>query len=116
MSASGVYRTDRFGGEGVDIDLRGRSPLDAIARALDFPSWYGGNWDALEDCLSDLSWRKAPETILVFRNFAAGDELGILIEVLSSAAEFWAEQGGRFAAVFVDPQRALELPEWPGPA
>ena len=25
-----------------------------IAEALDFPSWYGGNLDALHDCLTDM--------------------------------------------------------------
>lgn len=26
-----------------------------IARGLSFPAWYGGNLDALHDCLTDLS-------------------------------------------------------------
>lgn len=26
----------------------------ALAEALDFPDWYGGNLDALYDCLTDL--------------------------------------------------------------
>ena len=26
----------------------------SIAEALDFPAWYGGNLDALMDCLTDL--------------------------------------------------------------
>ena len=26
-----------------------------IARCLAFPAWYGGNLDALHDCLTDLS-------------------------------------------------------------
>ena len=38
-------------------------------------------------------------------------ELAILIDVLGSAAAFWAGQGKPFFAVFVDPARALKLPE-----
>ena len=33
--------------------------LAALSRSLGFPDWFGGNWDALEDCLTDLSWRPA---------------------------------------------------------
>jgi len=108
MKPSGVYRTDRFDGRGIEIDLKDSSPVDAIARALQFPAWFGGNWDALEDCLGDLSWRKPPYR-LVFTNFTPGDELGILIDILVSTAQFWAEQGESFVAVFVDPERKLDL-------
>jgi hypothetical protein len=30
--------------------------LDECARVLEFPAWFGRNWDALADCLGDLSW------------------------------------------------------------
>jgi hypothetical protein len=33
--------------------------LDAYARALSFPAWFGHNWHALTDCLTDLSWLPA---------------------------------------------------------
>ena len=114
MTGSGVYRTATDPGwpGKVDIDLGAGDPIDAIARALDFPAWFGRNWDALEDCLGDLSWRKAPHR-LVFRNFRRGDQLGILVDILDSTARFWAEQGGSFVAAFVDPQAELDLPELP---
>ena len=87
--------------------------LKKLAEALGFPKWFGGNWDALEDCLSDLSWRDAPGWVLIFRDFGAlpRDERGVLVEVLASAAQFWAERGKLFFAVFVDPQRSLALPD-----
>ncbi|MFI9201038.1 barstar family protein [Streptomyces sp. NPDC053048] len=30
--------------------------LDRCATDLEFPEWFGHNWDALADCLTDLSW------------------------------------------------------------
>ena len=89
----------------------GGSPLQAIAGAMSFPEWFGKNWDALEDCLSDLSWREAQGYVLVFEHAAAGDDLGILTDVLASAADFWKGRGKPFFAVFIDPQRKLTLPE-----
>jgi hypothetical protein len=85
--------------------------LRKIAAALDFPTWFGGNWDALEDCLSDLSWRKAGGHVLLFEQAKPGDDLGVLIDILQSTAEFWAGRGKPFFAVFIDPAHALALPQ-----
>ena len=119
---SGVYRTAR---SDEILDATSRSEiavariafapkerlLQNIARALEFPDWFGGNWDALEDCVTDLSWRDAAGYVLLFEGATPGDELGVLIDVLRTAAEHWAGRGKAFFAVFVDPKRALTLPE-----
>jgi RNAse (barnase) inhibitor barstar len=39
--------------------------LDAVGKALGFPDWYGHNWDALADCLTDLSWMAADGYVIV---------------------------------------------------
>lgn len=85
--------------------------LENIASALKFPDWFGQNWDALEDCLTDLSWREAPAHVLLIENPQPGDDLGVLTDILRSSAESWAGRGKPFFAVFVDPARALSLPE-----
>jgi len=119
---SGVYRAsaaqpieEATRGSALDVVTidAGASVLDAMARALDFPDWFGGNWDALEDCLLDLSWSKAGGWVLIFKSFAGlpPDDLGVLTDVLGSTAEYWAGRGRLFFAVFVDPQRALGLPD-----
>lgn len=44
----------------VRLDLTGVTDkpafMDRCARALGLPDWFGRNWDALADCLGDLSW------------------------------------------------------------
>src|SRR3954464_6439295 len=94
----------------VTIDAAGEL-FAAIAGTLGFPSWFGANWDALEDSLSDLSWRPREGYVLIFRSYPDGDALGVLADVLRSAAQFWAERGKPFFAVLLDPQQELPLPD-----
>ena len=120
---SGVYRASRTDeilaathGSGLHvarIDLAGAAAKEAllarIAGALQFPQWFGGNWDALEDCLGDLAWLPAAGYVLLFEG-AAGlppDERGTLLDLLASAAASWAERRRPFFAVIVDGAAAL---------
>lgn len=120
-SKSGVYRVpsafeprllvDAAAGAGlrmVQVDLaaaRGKdAALAALARALAFPAWFGGNWDALEDCLADLSWMPAKGYVLAIAGAGslAADDRGVLLDILASVAASWAERGRPFFAVLVD--------------
>ena len=122
-SKSGVYRTARSddilhatnssGLQVARIDLAGAAGKEAllarIARALSFPQWFGGNWDALEDCLADLSWSSAVGHVLLVEGAAAAaaDDVGVLQDILASAAASWSERGRPFFAIFVDGGAAL---------
>jgi hypothetical protein len=124
---SGVYRVagsaeieEAVHGTRLDlapVDLRGvedkEALLERLARALGFPEWFGGNWDALEDCLCDLSWRPGEGHVLVLRGATAlpADDLGVLVDVLAAGAACWAERERPFFAAFVDPGHELALPE-----
>jgi hypothetical protein len=124
-SKSGVYRTSRTDeildatrGSALQvsrIDLVGavdkEALMERIARALEFPHWFGGNWDALEDCLTDLSWSKAGGHVLLLEGAAElpVDERGILVDILAAAAAWWADRKRPFFAVF--PGGPMALPE-----
>jgi hypothetical protein len=114
---SGVYRAgdsaaimQATAGSALDvvaIDADG-DPVQKIAGALAFPTWYGGNWDALEDLLCDLSWRKGEGHVLVFTGYPEASDR--LIDVLRSCAEYWRQRNKPFFAVFTDPAAKLALP------
>jgi Barstar (barnase inhibitor) len=122
-SWSGVYRASRADeildaarGSGIRVSRVGLAGaagkaalLERVARALDFPRWFGGNWDALEDCLGDLSWSSADGHVLLIEGAAElpADERGILVDILASVAAAWAERGRPFFAVFLDGSPAL---------
>ena len=45
----------------VPVGVRSkRALLSVLAQELEFPAYFGFNWDALDDCLRDLHW--LPET------------------------------------------------------
>jgi len=122
-SRSGVYRASRMDeildatrGSGLKVSrvgLRGAAGkealMDRFARALEFPHWFGGNWDALEDCLADLSWSSAAGHVLLIEGAGdmPGDERGILADILAASAAWWAERKRPFFAVFLDGSPAL---------
>ncbi len=117
---SGVYRTreeqtilDVTRGGSLDVvtvDAR-ENLFDSLARALAFPDWFGRNGVGLGDVPADFSWRTGDGHVIVFRTYPAGEDFGILADVLRSTAEYWAGRGKPFFALFVDPAKKLELPD-----
>ena len=66
--------------------------LAQIGKALAFPDWYGANFDALFDCLTDADWQPAKGHLLLLSGMANllasdPDSFATLIEVLQAAAE-----------------------------
>jgi len=39
--------------------------LQEWAAAFQFPSYFGNNWDAFEDCVNDLEWLRAPRIVAI---------------------------------------------------
>ncbi|MWA09807.1 barstar family protein [Streptomyces sp. BA2] len=86
----------------VSLDLRGVSDkaafMERCARALELPDWFGRNWDALADCLTDLGWAPAaPGRLLVVTGWqeyaeAAPQEWIVAQEVFADAVEYARER------------------------
>lgn len=75
-----------------------RQLLAVLADRLRFPAYFGGNWDALEECLHDLSWIPADvELVLMHADlpFGRGENRPLYLGILAGAI-----QPGRLLACF----------------
>jgi RNAse (barnase) inhibitor barstar len=85
--------------------------LRRIAQALPLPASFGGNWDALADCLHDPRWAPGWGHALLFDH---ADELrraderdfDILLGILDDAATFASELDRPFFALLSLPEQA----------
>ena len=80
--------------------------LDALAQAMQFPEYFERNWDALDECLRDMSWLPAKGYVLFLRDARrlwqqTSDVAGQLVETWLFAAEEWGRSGVPFHLVFV---------------
>ncbi len=70
--------------------------LEALARALDFPTYFGRNWDAAWDCLTELSWPSDQLLVLSLSidtetSPEAGD-LRLFFDLINDACAYWAQR------------------------
>ena len=73
---------------------------------LQFRSYFGRNWDALDECITDLEWLPGKAYILFvsYANDALGGQdraFNILLSVIENAAQEWAERTGTMSYDFV---------------
>jgi tetratricopeptide (TPR) repeat protein len=79
--------------------------FQALATALKFPAYFGHNWDAAYDCLTDLASADAKPAVLFITHgaeFLAGMEADWATgeRVFTDAAAFW-QRGGRLLLVLL---------------
>jgi hypothetical protein len=69
--------------------------FDECAAALQFPYYFGENWDALRDCLADLAWLRVEAVVLCVADAvhlldkAPPDEARRLVQVLEETVRHW---------------------------
>lgn len=97
--------------------------LTAIAKALQFPDYFGHNWDAFYDCLLELRHGEGAGTLLVLRDVsgfarAEPEEFAAAVGALVDAADHWRHKK-KVLLVVVEldvPALAPELEEISRPA
>lgn len=70
--------------------------LRALKEGLCFPDYFGFNWDALQDCITDLSWLQGIIKVnVVIKNSSKllNDEeassLQVFLDIMDYAVLFW---------------------------
>ena len=96
----GVYRAE------VPADIKNKSALtDALFEALQFPDYFGRNWDALDECICDLSWLPPGDVILIHRDLPLSEDralLSVYLRILERAVEKLSTTGSNL--IFVSPE------------
>jgi len=120
---SGIYEVTRSatahiqnvakarGLEFMQVDLKGVTGKTAFlkkaARGLGFPAYFGMNWDAFGDCLTDMSWRPAAGYVILlndYRSFAAKApaDAQVARRIFDSSAQYWKMKEVPFYIVLRD--------------
>ncbi|WP_066423870.1 barstar family protein [Anabaena sp. 4-3] len=68
--------------------------LKQAAEAMDFPTYFGANWDAFDECITDLTWCPAERYVILYDHadiFAQADptQYQIALDIFNSAKEYW---------------------------
>ncbi|MFT4173780.1 MAG: barstar family protein [Rhodocyclaceae bacterium] len=123
VDAAGLYQADEeaarvafnaatplgYNAYRIDLGLATdkHSLLSLFARSLHFPDWFGDNWDAAAECLTDLSWEEADGYMLILQRVEAlrkfdARTLDTFYDVLREAADVWRQDGTPFWVLIVD--------------
>jgi RNAse (barnase) inhibitor barstar len=105
----------------LDVEaISGREAFfDVIARSLAFPGYFGRNWDAVNDCLTDPSVMPANGVVIVVDDYdrfarVEPDQWSICLKVFQDACAFWQSTDRPFYVLLNGPSDdAPESPVFP---
>lgn len=77
--------------------------LDALAVSLAFPDYFGRNWDAAWDCLTELGWETGRAQVILLPAAPADDTaMAIFVDLMREACDHWAVRGKTLAVLLVE--------------
>ncbi len=70
--------------------------LTKAAEAMKFPAYFGANWDAFDECITDLTLCPDRKYVILYERpdiFAQADPIAwqIALQILRSAEEYWGK-------------------------
>jgi RNAse (barnase) inhibitor barstar len=109
-AARGVTEAERAGWRVFWLDASGvrdkAALLERCQEEFALPSYFGHNWDALEDSLKDLSWAPATRGYLVvydhWQDLAETEIHHTLVDVFASAVAYWRGTPTPMAVILLD--------------
>jgi hypothetical protein len=103
---NGLYRLPEGKVLSDAVPVKGRlttktAMLKAVSKALKFPDYFGHNWDAMEECLTDMSWHAGAVVLLIEKaaipEAEAPKDWTVLLAILADSARYWQAEGRSFA-------------------
>jgi RNAse (barnase) inhibitor barstar len=78
--------------------------LSRLSQAMKFPSYFGSNWDALEECLNDLEWLPAKGYVIQFKNAdnfikRYTSDFEVFTQIIESVSSSWKRKKADFILV-----------------
>lgn len=91
----------------VPVGIKSKAALlEALSVALRLPDYFGGNWDALDECIRDLSWLPSGNVVLRHKDLPMPEDrasLSTYLAILKDAVEKWRTAGDRGLFVVFPP-------------
>jgi hypothetical protein len=82
--------------------------LRLFSQQLSFPKYFGNNWDALYDCLRDLSWLREKRVVIAHEEIPtvlSADDLRAYLGLLGDAVISWQNNPGEHELIVVFPSK-----------
>jgi len=101
----------------ISREMHSGALLKQLGEALNFPDWYGANFDALHDCLTDPDWVTGKGLALFLTGTSSlhksdPDGFATLIEVFQAVAGELGQRGVPFWVMLDSPATGIAtLPE-----
>lgn len=71
-----------------------------------FPDYFGNNWNAVDECICDLSWLSPGDVVVIHKDLPLVDNrvsLSIYLSVLRDAVGSWATKGSNL--IYASPEK-----------
>jgi RNAse (barnase) inhibitor barstar len=80
--------------------------FETSRQVMKFPDYFGNNWDAWEECVTDLSWVPSSSYLFVYRNTEnfttnSPQDWTILLDIFHSIISYWQQQNIAFFVILL---------------